>query len=66
MRNIGRARQTAGDTVVLRVRTECCVTKATEKQPEYVVLTAFPRQQSLRLHSLTFRLCVPCLSCLDS
>lgn len=66
MRNIGRARQTADDTVVFCMRTECCVTKATQKQSEYVVLTAFARQQSLRVYSLTFRLYLLCLPCLDS
>jgi len=55
MRNIVRARQTADDTVALSVRTECCVTKATDTQSEYVVLTAFLQQQSLRLHRLTVR-----------
>jgi hypothetical protein len=63
MRNIGRARQTTDDSVVLCMRTECCVTKATDKQSEYVVLTAFPRQQSLRVHRLTVCTYFACLVC---
>jgi len=61
IRNIGRARQTADGTVVLFMRTECCVTKATDKQSEYVVLTAFSRLQSLSVHRLAVRLYVLCL-----
>jgi hypothetical protein len=61
IRNIGRFRQTADSAVVLCMRTECCVTKATDKQSEYVVLTAFSRLQSLGVHRLTVCLYVLCL-----
>jgi hypothetical protein len=53
MRNFGRALQTTDDTVVLCVCTESCITKATDKQQKYVVLTAFPRQKPFRVHRLT-------------
>jgi hypothetical protein len=49
MRNTVRARQAADDTVVLSVRTECCVTKATNKQSEYVVLNSFSTATAVTL-----------------
>jgi len=41
----GRGREA---NVLRRKRLECLITKATDTQSEYVILTAFPRKQWLR------------------
>jgi hypothetical protein len=44
----GRARQATDDNMIRRMRFACWITKATDTHSEYVVLTAFRRQQWLR------------------
>jgi hypothetical protein len=44
----GTARQATGDNIIRRMRFACWITKATDTHSEYVVFTAFPRQQWLR------------------
>ena len=46
MEKYGRARQ-ATDVQYGRMRSACCITKATNTHSEYVILTAFPLQQWL-------------------
>ena len=43
----GRAGQVTDDTLTPRMRSACWVLKATDTHWEYVILIAFPRQQSL-------------------
>ena len=43
----GTAKEATDDNVTWRTRTTCWITKATETHSEYVLLTAFPRQQWL-------------------
>ena len=42
------AGQAADDSVLRRMRIACCITKATGTHSEYVIVTACPRQLSLR------------------
>jgi hypothetical protein len=44
----GKAGQATDDNIIRRMRFACWITKATETHSEYVILTAFPRQQWLR------------------
>jgi hypothetical protein len=44
----GTAVQATDDNIIQRMRTACWITKATSTHSEYVILIAFPRQQSLR------------------
>jgi hypothetical protein len=44
----GTARQTTADNIIWRMRFACWITKAADTHSEYVMLTAFPRQQYLR------------------
>jgi hypothetical protein len=44
----GRAGQATDGNIIRRMRIECWITEATDKHREYVILTAFPRQQWLR------------------
>jgi hypothetical protein len=44
----GTARQAADGNIIRRMRFACWITKATDTHSEYVILTAFPRQQWLR------------------
>jgi hypothetical protein len=43
----GRAGQATGDNIIRRVRFACWITEATDTHSEYVILTAFPREQLL-------------------
>ena len=42
----------------------CCITKARNTHPEYVIFIAFPLQQLLRERASMLHFYVPCLSCL--
>ena len=46
--NYGRTRQGTGDRMIRRMRISCLTTKATDTHPEYVMLSAFPKQKWLR------------------
>jgi hypothetical protein len=59
-----RARQATDDNITRRKRFACWIPKAIDTPSEYVILTAFPRQQWFRGHASMLRLCVHCLSCL--
>ena len=52
----GTARQATYNNVVRRMRIACWITKATDTHSEYVIFTAFPRQQWLRerIFNVTF------------
>jgi hypothetical protein len=50
--------QTTDDNIIRRMRAACWITKATDTQSEYVILTAFPRQQWLRERFSILRLYV--------
>jgi hypothetical protein len=41
--------------IIRRMRFACWITKATDTHSEYVILTAFPRQQCLRERALMLR-----------
>ena len=56
------AGQTADDSILRRMRIACWITKATGTHSEYVILTACPRQLSLRESTSLLRPYVPCLS----
>ena len=45
--NYDRARQDIGDSKIRRMRITCLITKATDTHPEYVILSAFPKQKWL-------------------
>ena len=45
------------------MRVACCITKAADTHPEYVIRIVFPRQQWLRERALVLRFCVHPLSC---
>jgi hypothetical protein len=61
----GIARQATDDNIIRRMRFACWITKATHTHThtEYVILTAFARQQWLRERVSMLRLFVHCLSC---
>ena len=65
MEKHGRARQATDDNIIRRMRFACWITKATDTHSEYVILTAFQRQQCLRESVSMLRLYVHCLSCFD-
>jgi hypothetical protein len=44
----GRAGQATDDNIIRRMRILCWIIKATDTHSEYVILTAYPRQQWLR------------------
>jgi hypothetical protein len=44
----GTARQATDANILRRMRTACWIPKATDTRSEYVIFTAFPRQQWLR------------------
>jgi hypothetical protein len=52
IRGGGGWKETAGqdidNNVIQRIRFVSCIPKATDTHPEYVILPAFPRHQSLR------------------
>jgi hypothetical protein len=43
-----RAGQATDDNIILRMHTECRITRPTDTQSQCVIPTAFPRQQWLR------------------
>ena len=43
-KNMIRARQATGDSIIRRMIFLHCITKATDTHPEYVIRIAFPRQ----------------------
>ena len=45
MEKYRRAGQATDDTIIRRMRVLCCTIKATHTHREYVILTAFSRQQ---------------------
>jgi hypothetical protein len=47
----GGARQATVDNIIRRTRFECWITKATNRNSQYVIIIAFPRQQWLRQSS---------------
>ena len=60
------SRQAADDKIGLirRISFACWITKATGTHSDYVILTAFPRQQNFRERASMLRVYVYCLSCL--
>ena len=48
---------------IMSMRITCYITKVTDTHLQYVVPTAFPRQQCLRKRASLLRLYVYCLSC---
>ena len=54
MEKDGRARQVTDDNIIWSMRIACRVTKATDIHSEYVIHTAFPRQQWLHVHCSSF------------
>jgi len=50
-----RARQATNENITRRMRFACCITKPTDTNSEYVILTAFPLQQRLRERALILR-----------
>ena len=58
----GRAGQVTDDNLTLRMRFAFWVLKATDAHSEYVILNAFPRQQSLR--ERTGVLCYAYIACI--
>jgi hypothetical protein len=43
----GTARQATSDIIIRRMRSACCIIKATDTHSEYVILIAFPQRQCL-------------------
>jgi hypothetical protein len=54
MRKNNRARQTTDDNITWRMRFACWITKVPDTHSEYVIRTAFPRQQWLRERAPVF------------
>jgi len=50
------------DNIILRMRFACWITKTTDAHSEYIILVAFPQQQSLRDGATLLTLDVPCPS----
>jgi len=48
VKRYGRTRLVTEENVMWRTRFTCWITKAADKHSEYLILIAFPRQQSLR------------------
>ena len=59
-----RAGQATDDNVRRGMRFVCWITKPTDRQADYVILVAFPRQHRLRERASILRLHVHCLSCI--
>jgi hypothetical protein len=51
----GTARHATDDNIIRRMRFACWITKATDTHSDYVILTAFPRQQWLRERASVLR-----------
>jgi hypothetical protein len=58
----GTTRQDTDDYIIRLMQAACWITKAVNTHSEYVILTAFPRQQILRERASLLRLLVHCLS----
>jgi hypothetical protein len=63
VKKYGSAGQATNVNTVRLMRLVCQITKAADTHSEYVILTAFPRQQWLCKHALMLCLYVHCLSC---
>jgi hypothetical protein len=59
----GRARQATDDHITRPMHFACWITKATNTPPEYLILTAFPRQQWLSERASVLCLYMYCLPC---
>jgi hypothetical protein len=60
------AGQATDGNIIRRMRTACWITKATDTHSDYVILTAFPRQQWLRERaSILHYTCITSLIVLD-
>ena len=55
MEKCGRARQATDDNIIRRMRFAFWMAKATDTHSEYVIHTAFPRQQWLRERASVLR-----------
>jgi hypothetical protein len=51
----GRGRQATDVNIIWRMRVAVWISKATNTHSEYIILTAFPRQQWLHEHSSVLR-----------
>ena len=61
MGKYGRIRQATDENTIRRMRIACWIPKATDTDSEYVIITAFLRQQWLRERALILFLhCLPC------
>ena len=64
MEKYGRATQATDGYIVRRMRFACWITKDTVRHSEYVILTAFPRQQWLGESASVLRYTyIACLVC---
>jgi hypothetical protein len=52
----GRTRQATDDNIIRRMRFACWITKATDTHSEYVIATAFAKQQWLRERASMLRI----------
>jgi hypothetical protein len=59
-----RPRQATDGNILLRVRFSCWVTKTTDTQLDYVILTAFPQRKWCREHASILRFYIHWLSCI--
>ena len=57
----GRGRQAVADNMIQDMPFACWITESTDAHSEYVILTAFQRQQLLRENASMLRLFVYCL-----
>jgi hypothetical protein len=55
VKKYGAARQATDDNIIRRMRFACWITKAAVTHSEYVILTAFLRQQALRERTFMLR-----------
>jgi hypothetical protein len=62
-KNYCRARQTADNDIILRMRFECWITKAGDTHSEYVIRTAFQMQLCLRERTSMLGPAYNCLPC---
>ena len=60
----GRDRHALDDDVIVRMRTACWITKATDTHSEYVILIDILQQQCLRAGASVFGVYMHCRSCL--
>jgi len=60
----GRPTHVADDNTLLRMRFACWVSKTTNTQSEYVVITALPQRNWCPEYASVWRLYLRCLSCI--